>query len=576
MTLSPLRLRLAQLNPTVGDLDGNLALALEQLRQARQDGDVDLLVFPECFLSGYPLQDLVLRPGFVSDVRTLLNRLADAVREQGGPAVLMGAPVAGKDLPFNAATLLRPDGTRQTLVKTELPNSDVFDEKRTFERGENPTPLMLNGWRIGAMICEDMWHGRVTRALADESADFLLVINGSPMAIDKQAVRLSHARRCVRAAQAPLIYLNLTGGQDELVFDGSSFVVEFNGEVVLQAPTQPQLMDVTLDKNPVGQTYVASTRELNGPTDPVLPDADGLERLYWTLCTGLHDYVTKNGFTQVLLGLSGGLDSALVAALSADALGPQRLITLMLPAAYTGDESRSLATDMAERLGCRYGQVPVLPAVNALEGLLDQALTIADQASPTAARNVASENIQARVRGNLLMALSNALPGTLVLSTGNKSEMSVGYATLYGDMCGGYNPIKDIYKTVVQALCWWRNANHRAWMKGPSAPIPEGIITRPPTAELSAAQTDEASLGAYPMLDAVLQGLVEGMLSPTAAAEAASAHLGLEVTTAYAERIARLVQRAEYKRRQAPPGIKVTDRSFGLGWRFPLTSAAHW
>lgn len=575
MTVSPLRLRLAQLNPTVGDLDGNLAQALDQLRHAH---DVDLLVFPECFLTGYPLQDLVLRPGFVSDVRDRLNRLADAVHAQGGPAVLMGAPVAGTNLPFNAATLLRPDGTRQTLLKTELPNSDVFDEYRTFAHGNAPTPLNLNGWRIGAMICEDMWHGHVTRALADESADFLLVINGSPMAIDKQALRLGHARRCARMAQAPLIYLNLTGGQDELVFDGSSFAVDAAGQVVMQAPAQPQVIDMTLAKNALGQTQVdeAATCQQLTVADPVTPDADSLELLYWTLCTGLHDYVNKNRFSQVLLGLSGGLDSALVAALSADALGPDHLITLMLPAAYTGEESRNLATDMAERLGCRYGQVPVLDAVQALEGLLGQGLAIAHQDSPKAARGVASENIQARARGNLLMALSNALPGTLVLSTGNKSEMSVGYATLYGDMCGGFNPIKDIYKTVVQDLCWWRNAHHRAWMKGPAAPIPEGIITRPPTAELAAEQTDEASLGAYPMLDAVLQGLVEGMLSPAAAAGAAAAKLGISVPVAYAERIARLVQRAEYKRRQAPPGIKVTDRSFGLGWRFPLTSAATW
>jgi NAD+ synthase len=574
MSPSPLRIRLVQANPTVGDLDGNLQMALDALTLAK---DVDLLVFPECFLTGYPLQDLVLRPGFLSAVRHRLNRLAEAVQAQGGPAVLMGAPVAGTDLPFNAATLLRADGTRQTLLKTELPNTDVFDERRTFARGEAPTPLTLNGWKIGAMICEDMWHGRVTRALADEGADFLLVINGSPMEIGKQAVRLNHARKRVLASQLPLVYLNLTGGQDELVFDGSSFAIDEQGKIQVQAPAQDTIFDVLMRKDETGQTHLEAqpiTTSADGA--PLFPEADPIERLYWTLCTGLRDYVNKNHFTQVLLGLSGGLDSALVAALAADALGPDHLITLMLPAIYTGEESRTLADDMAQRLGCRYGSVPIETPVGALESLLDQGLRLTGKISPTAARQTASENIQARIRGNLLMGLSNALPGTLVLSTGNKSEMSVGYATLYGDMCGGFNPIKDLYKTHVQAMCHWRNANQRSWMHGPHNPIPERIISRPPSAELAAEQTDEASLGAYPMLDAVLEGLIERMLSPAAAAHEASRLLGEEVTVAYADRIAHLVQRAEYKRRQAPPGIKVTSRSFGYGWRFPLTSVATW
>lgn len=574
MNLAPLRIRLIQANPIVGDLDGNLQMALDAMAQA--DG-VDLLVFPECFLTGYPLQDLVLRPGFLSAVRDRLNRLAQAVLARGGPAVLMGAPVAGTDLPFNAATLLRADGTRQTLLKTELPNTDVFDERRTFARGEAPTPLSLNGWKIGAMICEDMWHGRVTRALADESADFLLVINGSPMEVDKQAIRVSHARQRVRASQLPLIYLNLTGGQDELVFDGSSFAITPAGEVIAQAPAQEAWIDLQMSKDSCGQTQIEKLRICSMTMDDLLwPDADPVELLYWTLCTGLRDYVNKNRFTQVLLGLSGGLDSALVAALAADALGPDRLITLMLPAVFTGQESRTLADDMALRLGCHYGSLPIDAPVDALGTLLDQGLGLIGLPVTTASRQIANENIQARVRGNLLMALSNSLPGSLVLSTGNKSEMSVGYATLYGDMCGGFNPIKDVYKTRVQDLCRWRNENHRAWMKGPAAPIPDRIITRPPTAELAVAQTDEASLGAYPVLDAVLEAMIERMLSPAAAALEASHKLGQEVPLAYAERIAHLVQRAEYKRRQAPPGIKVSSRCFGFGWRFPLTSVATW
>lgn len=573
MNLAPLRIRLIQANPVVGDLDGNLALALAALNACRE---VDLLVFPECFLTGYPLQDLVLRPGFLSAVRERLDRLAVAVQARGGPAVLMGAPVAGADLPFNAATLLLADGTRQTLFKTELPNTDVFDERRTFARGETSTPLTFNGWKIGAMICEDMWHGRVTRALTDEGADFLLVINGSPMEVGKQDVRVGHARQRVKVAQLPLIYLNLTGGQDELVFDGSSFAVAPDGEVIMQAPVQEAVIDLLLTQDGRGQAQLSVQDLRTSAVNPLYPDAEDTERLYWTLCTGLRDYVNKNRFTQVLLGLSGGLDSALVAALAADALGADRLITLMLPAAYTGEESRTLADDMALRLGCHYGSLPVGAPVAELGQLVDQGLDLIGLPFTPAARQVANENIQARVRGNLLMALSNSLPGSLVLSTGNKSEMSVGYATLYGDMCGGFNPIKDVYKTRVQDLCRWRNENHRAWMQGPEAPIPERIITRPPSAELAEAQTDEASLGAYPVLDAVLEALIERMLSPEAAAREASRALGEDVPLAYAERITRLVQRAEYKRRQAPPGIKVTSRSFGFGWRFPLTSAATW
>jgi len=567
---SSLRVRFIQANPTVGALDANLQLALTALGRSN---DVDLLVFPECFLTGYPLQDLVLAPAFLAQVRERLNQLGEAVHATGGPAVLMGAPVAGTDLPFNAATLLRPDGSRQTLLKCELPNNDVFDERRTFAMGQAPTPLTLNDWKLGAMICEDMWHGRVARALADEGADVLLVINGSPMEVDKQPVRLGHARKRVKTTGLPLAYVNLTGGQDELVFDGSSFVLDETGQCVGQAPMGEAVIDVTFTKGGErGQTKISQIQVAPLVVSPTAGD-DPLACLYWTLMVGLRDYVRKNGFSQVLLGLSGGLDSAVVAALAADALGPQGLVTLMLPAIYTGEESRTLADAMAERVGCRYGTLGIAPPVDAIEALVDQALPLFGQVSPARARALASENIQARARGNLLMALSNALPGTLVLSTGNKSEMSVGYATLYGDMCGGFNPIKDLYKTHVQALAHWRNAHRLPWMAGVDQPIPDRIITRPPTAELAAEQTDEASLGAYPVLDAVLEGLIEQMRSPEAAAHEASVQTGTVVELAYVERIARLVRLAEYKRRQAPPGIKVTSRSFGFGRRFPITNA---
>ena len=553
-----------QANAHVGNIAGNLAQVVSHLENCQ----ADLLVFPECFLTGYPLQDMVLRAGFLAEVDTALDQLALAVRKRGGPAVLIGAPLPGSDLPFNAAVLIRRDGTRQVAVKTELPNNDVFDERRIFARGANPSPLVLDGWRLGVMICEDMWHGRVARTLGDEGADLLLVINGSPMEMNKQSIRVRHAARRVQSTGLPLVYLNLVGGQDELVFDGASFALDHNRNLITQHPFSETTFQVAFTRHSDGHTTVNANA-------PVYPYPELHEALYRTLVLGMRDYVNKNGFSDVLLGLSGGLDSAIVAAIAADAIGPKQVITLMLPAQWTGEESVGLADEMAARLGCQYATIPVSPITEALEAAL-AACPIAGQ-TPGGLK-VAQENIQARARGNLLMALSNARPGTLVLSTGNKSEMSVGYATLYGDMCGGFNPIKDLYKTQVQALTAWRNTLSASELEsmgllGPCEPVPVGILTRPPTAELAPDQTDENALGAYPVLDAVLAGLIEAMLDPVSAARAASDQLGQAVDEGYARKIAGLVKRAEYKRRQAPPGIKVSGRSFGFGWRYPITNA---
>ena len=575
---TPLVVDFVQANAHVGHIARNLEVALEKLETSQ----ADLLVFPECFITGYPLQDLVLRPGFLAEVDTALDKLAAAVRAKGGPAVLMGAPLAGTDLPFNAAVLIRPDGSRQIALKNELPNNDVFDERRTFAMGSSPSPLLLGSWRLGVMICEDMWHGPVARRLADEGADMLLVLNGSPMEMGKQPVRLHHASRRVATTGLPLVYLNLVGGQDELVFDGASFALDRSGTLLLQHPFDPCVFQVVFERDLQGKTVARATGAwADGKAVNTLTDyPEEQEAVYRTLTLGLRDYVRKNGFQDVLLGLSGGLDSALVAAIAADALGPDRVVTLMLPAEWTGEESRGLAEDMAERVGCRYGSVPVSPITQALEAALAQALdTITSPLTTPGAHQVAKENIQARARGNLLMALSNARPGTLVLSTGNKSEMSVGYATLYGDMCGGFNPIKDLYKTRVQSLTAWRNALQTADLErmgllGTQNPVPEGILTRPPSAELAPDQTDENALGAYPVLDAVLGCLIESMLDPVAAARVASTQLGTAVEVPYVQHIARLVKLAEYKRRQAPPGIKVTGRSFGFGWRYPITNGA--
>jgi len=578
-----LSIELFQANAHVGNLVHNLA----RVKEALTTSAADLVVFPECFLTGYPLQDLVLRPGFLAEVDAALDELAQFIRNQGGPALLIGAPIAGADLPHNAAVLIRPDGSRQTAIKIELPNNDVFDERRTFARGSTATPLTFNGWKIGAMICGDMWHGPVARELADEGADFLLVINGSPMEMGKQKIRIDHARRRVASTRLPLIYANLVGGQDELVFDGASFALSNDGELILQQPFEEVRALFVVAEDTLGKAVLTvcevqkfGTHHPQDSLEFVRAYPDKLESLYRTVTMGLRDYVEKNGFHDVLFGLSGGLDSAVVAAIAADAIGGDRVSCLMLPAEWTGEESVSLADDMAQRLGCNYGTVPVKTVTDALEALLNAGLAVLPAADPTGkARQVAAENIQARARGNLIMALSNARPGTLVLSTGNKSEMSVGYATLYGDMCGGVNPIKDLYKTLVQDVAKWRNGLTeqdltRLGLLGVVNPIPDGIITRPPTAELAPGQTDENALGAYPVLDTVLECLIERMLSPAAAARTASQLLGQTVEVSYVERIARLVKNAEYKRRQAPPGIKVTGRSFGFGWRYPITNAA--
>lgn len=564
-----LSIRFIQADSHVGDIEKNEARIREELVKA----DVDLIVFPECFLTGYPLQDLVLRPSFLRDVEASLERLSDFVREISGPGLLVGAPIPGNTLPHNAAILFSPDGSYQTAIKCELPNNDVFDERRTFEMGSNPKPLNFKGHSLGVMICEDMWHGHVARQLADEGAELLIVINGSPMENGKQNIREAHALRRVRNTHLPLVYLNLIGAQDELVFDGGSFLIDENGEIViaLRRSIKEAHFDIVLNQDgklipPVGETE-RLMEESKKPSE--------LMKIYETMVVGLRGYIEKNRFKSVLLGLSGGLDSALVAAIAADAIGPENVYTVMMPSHFTGEESRGLAFEMAQKNGFVYDVQAISDMTILMNQTLENALTglVKNAEVPT----VAKENIQARLRGNLLMAISNSLPGMLVLSTGNKSEVSVGYSTLYGDMCGGFNPIKDVYKTQVRALSYFRNFNFNEMkqvmdLKGISTPIPEEIITRPPTAELSEGQTDEKSLGSYEVLDAVLHELIENQKDAEFAAKIVSKKLGLEVSHEYTNKIANLVRIAEYKRRQAPPGIKISGKSFGFGWRYPITN----
>jgi NAD+ synthase len=563
-----LRLALVQANPTVGDFSGNLEKALAFCQQHR---DADLIVFPECFLSGYPLEDLVLRPDFLATARRHVETLAARIAAERLPAILIGTPLTGTDLPFNAAHLISRDGVIHTIVKNELPNADVFDERRIFDQGHDPKPIAFAGWRLGAMICEDMWHGRVTRALVDELIDCLIVINGSPYDIDKFQIRLDLAKERVRTAGKPLLYLNMVGGQDELVFDGASFAMNRQGHIVAQLPAFTEaVLRVTLSRTPDGIAI-----EPDDATTLPTPYPDHLASIYGACVMGLRDYIEKNRFPHVMLGVSGGLDSALVACMAVDAIGKDRVYGFMLPTVHTGSLSLDLAADLFKRLGCHSQTI----AIKDVHGTLDKVLGEVATSKLFAKQrpedwSLASENLQPRIRGTLLMGISNAFGG-LVLSTGNKSEMSVGYATLYGDMCGGFNPIKDLYKTTAFDLCRWRNAHKPDWALGGDDPIPVGIIDRPPTAELKADQTDESALGAYSDLDTVLRLLIEGQHSPAQARDIASARLGHELSSDYVQKIATLVKRAEYKRRQAPPGIKLTSRSFGKGWRYPITNRSN-
>lgn len=577
MAQDRLCLAVIQDNPTVGDIDGNIDMAIAHLRE---NLDADLVVFPECFVSGYPLGDLVLRPGFLVEVRKGLDRLQAEVIKAQGPAVLIGAPLAGAELPWNAALLIEPSGATRVVRKTELPNADVFDERRTFASAERPPePLPFRGFRLGVMICEDMWHGRVTRALADELADVLLVLNGSPYQRGKQPVREAHARARVRATGLPLIYANLVGGQDELVFDGRSFAMQPGGETCTAGLFRPDVMRLVLEKAAGGALV-----HLDPRFEPSPQVEDGIASDYAACVLGLRDYMRKTGMPHAFVGVSGGLDSALVLAMAVDALGRDRVTGVMMPSAHTGRESLDLADDLMRRLGVHRATIPILDGVSVMDEAIGAAAAgLAAGLRRDPAMGIARENVQSRLRGMTLMGLSNALGG-IVLSTGNKSEMSVGYATLYGDMCGGFNPLKSVYKSDAFKMAEWRNATTGIALDMTDLafvhdPIPAGIISRPPTAELAEGQTDQASLGDYDLLDMVLKCLVEERMDAASAARALEARFGRDDVwrrsggyhpDTYAAKIGRLVRIAQYKRDQSPPGVKLNATDFGLGWRYPI------
>jgi NAD+ synthase len=544
-----LKIALAQLNPIVGDIVGNVEL-LRQARAEAATAGADLVITSELLVSGYPPEDLVLRPIVQDTVAREIAALA-AETSDGGPAVLVGTPWVDDGKLYNAALLLEGGEIAAMRFKRDLPNYGVFDEKRVFHTGPLPGPVNFRGVRLGVMVCEDMWTDEVAECLEESGADILAVLNGSPYEQDKWDTRLNLAVARATECRMPLIYVNQVGGQDELVFDGGSFVLGADASLRAQAPAWTENVLIT-EWSRDGDAWVCAETERHPP-----PDGD--RAIYAAMVLGLRDYVSKSGFPGVLIGMSGGIDSALTAAVAADALGPENVHCVMMPSPYTSQESLDDASEAASLLGVRLDSVSIEPAMNAFAEML------ADAFAGTEA-DTTEENIQARSRGLALMALSNKT-GSMVVSTGNKSEMSVGYATLYGDMCGGYSVLKDVYKTKVFELSHWRNENRPDGALAPDGMVvPENIIFKPPTAELKHDQKDEDTLPPYDALDAILAGLNERDMSiDDVVAEGHDRALVL--------RIWRMLLGAEYKRRQAPPGVKITGRSFGRDRRYPIVNA---
>jgi len=545
-----LAIAVAQLNPVVGDLKGNSAKAVAAREEAARLG-ADLVVFPELFVTGYPPEDLVMKPAFIAAAHGELLQLAQATAD-GGPAMLIGATWPGNNggKPYNACALLDEGAVQGVRYKVDLPNYGVFDEKRVFEPGPMPGPLNFRGVRIGAPICEDIWTDAVCECLAETGAEMLIVPNGSPFTLTKRDIRMNQAVARVAETGLPLLYVNQVGGQDELVFDGASFALNPGGALAMQLPAWEEAVRlVRLRRTGDGWRFE--------PGEKALVE-EGEEAAYRACVLGLRDYVTKNGFKGVLLGLSGGIDSALCAAMAADALGPGAVHCIMLPYRYTSNASLSDAAACAEALGVRYDIVPIHAPMDGFEA----ALGLLFKGMPP---DITEENLQSRTRGALLMAVSNKF-GSMLVTTGNKSEVSVGYATLYGDMNGGFNPIKDLYKMQVYALARLRNRKRPAGCLGPEGVvIPESIITKAPTAELRENQTDQDSLPPYEALDDILACLVDREMP--LADIVARGHAAETV-----KKVERLLYLAEYKRRQSAPGVKITDRNFGRDRRYPITN----
>ena len=543
-----LRLALAQLNPTVGDLAGNAA-KVRAARAAAAKMCADLVLFSELFVTGYSPEDLALKPAFQQAVRETVEALAKETAD-GGPGVLIGTIWVEDGKLHNSLALLDGGKIAGLRHKVDLPNYGVFDEKRVFVPGPMPGPIDFRGIRLGVPICEDIWKDEVVECLTETGGEILLVPNGSPFALGKQDVRMNIAVARVLESDLPLVYLNQVGGQDELVFDGASFVLNADRSLAMQLPAWEENVALT------EWTRTASGWHCKPGERAIIEEGDA--SAYMACVLGLRDYVSKNGFPSVVLGLSGGIDSALVAAMCVDALGADKVHCLMLPYRYTSDDSLKDAAECARLLRLRYDVIPISAPV---EGFAESLAPLFKGLRT----GVAEENLQSRVRGTLLMAVSNKF-GPMLITTGNKSEVSCGYSTLYGDMNGGFNPIKDLYKMQVFALSRWRNANKPFGLMGPPGPVmPENIITKPPTAELRANQKDQDTLPPYEVLDAILERIVEKEQSIPEIIAAGFDHDTVK-------RVEKMLYLAEYKRRQAAPGVKISERNFGRDRRYPITN----
>ncbi len=539
------RLTLAQLNPTVGAIAANAARAFAAWEEGRRAG-AEMVALTEMFITGYQTQDLVMKPAFAAHAMRAVAELAARITD--GPALGIGGPCVKDGLLYNAYYILQDGRIAATVLKHELPNNDVFDEKRVFASAPLQGPYRVGPLRIGTPICEDAWHSDVAETLAESGAEILLVPNGSPYHRGKPAVRTNLMVARVVETGLPLVYLNMVGGQDDQIFDGASFVLNPGGGLAVQLPQFDEVIaHVDFDETPEG--WRARPGDL--ALIPKVVEAD-----YRAMVESLRDYLAKTGFSRVVLGLSGGVDSALVAAIAADAIGPANVHCIMLPSRFTSAHSLEDAAAVARALGTRLDTVPITEAQEAVGGALAPLFEGTDP-------GVTEENIQSRLRGVMLMAVSNKFGGML-LTTGNKSEVAVGYCTIYGDMNGGYNPLKDLYKTRVFATCRWRNENHRPWMKGPEGEvIPPRVIDKPPSAELRENQKDEDSLPPYPVLDAILEGLVER--------DCSVADLVAEgFDRATVKKVEHLLYISEYKRFQSAPGTRLTKRAFWLDRRYPV------
>lgn len=536
MNQASLTIALAQINPTVGAIDANAELILEWAHRARQEHAADVVVFPELALTGYPPEDLLFRPGFIKLVEAALDR----IRQQNpGLCMVFGAPHCDRDRLYNSAVIALPNQQLQFYHKQHLPNYGVFDEHRYFVPGDQASVVEVNGVRLGMLVCEDIWFPQPMQNTVAQGAEIIININASPFHDMKTSERIAEVKQRVAENKVPVCYVNLVGGQDELVFDGHSFVIDSDRSLISMSPGFEQSL---------GMVEYRATAKLSALT-PVIEEASSIEQLYQALVLATRDYVLKNGFSKVVLGLSGGIDSALVLAIAVDALGADAVQAIMMPYEYTSDMSKTDAADEAERLGVLFSEIPIGEAVQAFMHLLEAEFS-------GLGRDVTEENLQARSRGVILMAISNK-KGALLLTTGNKSEMSVGYATLYGDMAGGFAPLKDVSKLKVYALARYRNT------LGPV--IPERVIERPPSAELAPDQLDQDSLPPYALLDPILAMYIEQDRS-------VEEIIRLGYDEKVVRRVAWLVDVNEYKRRQSPPGIKVTSRAFGKERRYPITS----